>query len=97
MVKKFEELIKTLVEHPQMDKQITVGAPLGRALLCAAAVDLLCDKTKEVVDFIKLGDFDNAKKAFKEFQDLASVAKGAECNIECPVPKESFIRKKLVK
>jgi len=97
MSKKVEDLIKELVEHPQMDTQIKVGAPLGRALLCGAALDLLCDKTKEVVDFIKAGDFDNAKKAFKEFQNLASVVKGAECNIECPVPKEPFIRKKLVK
>ncbi len=97
MSKRFEDLIKTLAEHPEMDKQKTPGAPLGRSLLCGAAVDLLCSKRKEVQQFIDKGDFESAKKAFKEFQNLASVAKGAECNIECPAPKEPFTRKKLGK
>jgi hypothetical protein len=97
MVRRFEGLIKAIVEHPQMDTQTKVGAPLGRALLCGATVDLLCNKTKEVVDLIKAGDFDRVRTTFAEFRDLVRIALAAECNIECPVPKEPFVRKVLVK
>ena len=93
MTKKLEKIAKKIAEHPDFDKQIRVGVPLARTLLCNVAIDNICDLQKQVIDLLNKGKIKEASKVFSEFKAWNSIAVGSECNIACPRPKVTFERK----